>query len=387
MKAEPWASVIISSYNYGRFLRAAIDSALMQTYRHTEVIVVDDGSSDQSREIIASYGDRITPLFKPNGGQASALNAGYALCRGEVILFLDSDDALLPTAAENVLPAFCTLETVKVHWKLRVIDEAGRPTGQLRPHFALPEGDLREDRIRNGVPYHGDWPATSGNAWSRRLLDRILPIPEAEFRTCPDIYLSVLAPVFGLIRRLDEPQSCYREHGRNHWDAVSLGDFVALLDRSFVALRSHLESMGCRVSMAPWQRTSWAHQVHQAKQELTATIPEGERFVLVDQDELRPEMGAGVGMIPFLERDGEYWGPPLDGASALREFERLRRSGAGFMVFAWPAFWWLGHYEALTRHLRTNFRCVLENERVVVFDLHGRAAWPAGTAAADTVSG
>jgi hypothetical protein len=374
MKAEPLASIIISSYNYGRFLPVAIDSALRQTYRHTEVIVVDDGSTDSSRAIMAGYGNRITPLCKPNGGQASALNAGYALSQGDVVFFLDSDDVLLPTAVANVLPAFRTPGTVKVHWKLRVIDEAGRDTGQLRPHFALAEGDLREDRVRHGVPYHGDWPATSGNAWSRQLLDRILPIPEAEFRTCPDIYLSVLAPVFGWIGRLAEPQSCYREHGRNHWDDVSLRDFVALLDRSFVALRSHLEAMGRPVSVDAWQRQSWAHQVHQAKQELTAVIAEGESCVLVDQDELRPEMGPGLGTIPFLEQDGQYGGPPLDGDAALQEFERLRRSGARFMVFAWPAFWWLEHYEALTFHLRSSFRCVLENERVVVFDLHSRPA-------------
>jgi hypothetical protein len=369
MKAERLASIIISSYNYGRFLPAAIDSALSQTYRHTEVLVVDDGSTDESREIIAAYGDRLTRLFKPNGGQASALNAGYALCQGEIVFFLDSDDALLPTAVENVLEAFHTPETVKVHWKLRVIDAAGRNTGQLRPHFALPEGDLREDRMRNGVPYHGDWPATSGNAWSRRLLDRILPIPEAYFRTCPDIYLSVLAPVFGPIRRLAEPQSCYREHGCNHWDGVSLEDFVALLDRSFVSLKSHLEAMGCRVSVEAWQRKSWVHQLYQAKQELTAVIPEGERFVLVDQDELRPDLAPGLSAVPFREHDGAYWGPPSDAGAALQELDRLRHCGARFVVFAWPAFWWLDYYADFTRYLRVTCRCLLENSRLVVFEL------------------
>lgn len=74
---QPLASIIIDNYNYGRFLADAINSALAQTYQHTEVIVVDDGSTDNSREIISQYGDRIRPVLKENGGQGSAFNAGF----------------------------------------------------------------------------------------------------------------------------------------------------------------------------------------------------------------------------------------------------------------------------------------------------------------------
>src|SRR5437879_12763582 len=99
------ASIIVNHYHYGRFLREAVDSALNQTYRHTEVIVVDDGSTDGSPEIIASYGKRIVPVLKQNGGQNSALNAGFSRSRGDVILFLDSDDVLLPTAVDAAVAA------------------------------------------------------------------------------------------------------------------------------------------------------------------------------------------------------------------------------------------------------------------------------------------
>ena len=85
------ASIVISNYNYGRYLPDAIDSALAQTYADTEVIVVDDGSTDDSRRIIEAYRDRIVAIFKANGGQASALNAGFAASGGEVIVFLDAD--------------------------------------------------------------------------------------------------------------------------------------------------------------------------------------------------------------------------------------------------------------------------------------------------------
>jgi len=82
MVNQPLVSIIINNYNYARFLRDAIDSALNQTYDRTETIVVDDGSTDNSREIIAGYGDRIIPVLKENGGQNSAFDAGFAASAG-----------------------------------------------------------------------------------------------------------------------------------------------------------------------------------------------------------------------------------------------------------------------------------------------------------------
>ena len=110
-----------------------------------------------------------------------------------------------------------------------------------------------------------------------------------------------------------------------------------------------------------------SHQMAVATQEITSVVQAGDAFILVDQDELRGVIARHA--LPFLERDGQYWGPPPDDATAIREFERLRQAGATSMVVAWPAFWWLDYYAELHRHLRSNFRCVLENERLVVFDL------------------
>ena len=112
------------------------------------------------------------------------------------------------------------------------------------------------------------------------------------------------------------------------------------------------------------------HKLHLATLELASLIPECVTSILVDEDKLWTEgVMAGRHHIPFLERDGEYWGPPPDDKTAIREFKRLRQVGATFMVFAWPAFWWLGYYTGLHQHLRSRFRCVLENDRLVVFDL------------------
>src|SRR6266404_6343268 len=125
MTAQPQVSIIIDNYNYGRFLGQAIESALDQAYSRTEVIVVDDGSTDNSREVISRYGSRIVPVLQENRGQAAAFNQGFLHCQGEVVLFLDSDDGLLPTAATRAVEAFREPHIIKAHWPLHIVDELG----------------------------------------------------------------------------------------------------------------------------------------------------------------------------------------------------------------------------------------------------------------------
>ena len=157
-RAAARASIIINNYNYDRFLKDAIDSALGQSHADTEVIVVDDGSTDDSRRIIGGYGSRIIPVLKENGGQASALNAGFAASRGDIVIFLDSDDMLLPTAAERAAEMLAgNPGAVKVHWPLWIVDERGRQTGGIAPDSAIPEGDFHEIVARRG-PDDFAWP-------------------------------------------------------------------------------------------------------------------------------------------------------------------------------------------------------------------------------------
>jgi glycosyltransferase involved in cell wall biosynthesis len=99
----PLVSIIITNYNYEKFLPRAIDSALQQTYPVKEIIVVDDGSTDNSPHLINGYGNQIIPVFKKNGGVVSATNAGFFASRGEVIFFLDADDTFFPHKVEEMV--------------------------------------------------------------------------------------------------------------------------------------------------------------------------------------------------------------------------------------------------------------------------------------------
>ncbi len=170
-------SIIISNYNYAGFLAEAIESALGQTWQEKEIIVADDGSTDGSRDVIAAYGKRVVPLLKPNGGQTSALNAAYHASQGDVVLFVDADDALLPTAAERAAPLCLQPGNSKAHWPLIEIDALSQRTGKNWCEN-LPEGDLRETIVRDG-PDCIHHPPTSGNAFARWFLEKIFPLPES----------------------------------------------------------------------------------------------------------------------------------------------------------------------------------------------------------------
>ncbi len=198
-------SIIINNYNYGRFLAACIDSALMQSYPNTEVIVVDDGSTDDSREIIARYTGKITAILKENGGQGSAYNAGFNASHGDIVIFLDSDDLLHPGVVQQVVASWSP-QLSKIHWRLDMMDERGKPLGQVFP-ASLHEGDVRE-HMNNFGCYAS--PPGSANAFSAAFLKKVLPMPEANWRIAADTYVILLAPFYGEIANLPGTGGLYR---------------------------------------------------------------------------------------------------------------------------------------------------------------------------------
>jgi len=125
---KPQVSVIIPTYNRGWILKEAIDSVLTQDYKNFELIVVDDGSTDNTSEILASYGNDIRVLFQENKGVSAARNRGVAEASGQFIAFLDSDDLWLPQKLSTQLEFFnqtpdaliCQTEEVWIRNRRRV---------------------------------------------------------------------------------------------------------------------------------------------------------------------------------------------------------------------------------------------------------------------------
>jgi hypothetical protein len=103
--------------------------------------------------------------------------------------------------------------------------------------------------------------------------------------------------------------------------------------------------------------------------EIHSTIPSGVTYILVDELQTRLASDAHRRSVPFLEKNGEYWGRPADDRQAISELERMRKSCCTHIVFAWPAMWWLDYYQGLNQYLRSNFHCALEDEHLVIFDM------------------
>lgn len=367
----PLVSVVIATFNYRRYLNASIDSALAQTYRLIEVIVVDDGSTDGSADLLAGYADRIAALSQSHRGQAAAWNAGFAASRGAIVFFLDADDVLAPDAVETVVVQFQKDRPVKVHWPLSVVNAEGAPTGariQPEPDF----GDLLQRLLRDG-PFSYSWPPTSGNAWSRAVLDQILPMPEEPYRISPDLYLAALSPLFGPIGRVVRPLSSWREHGGNSSFRFPFDErldaAVAREAHCLDALARYCDRLSLPADVAGWQAQSWWHRIRRAVERIVASVPAGRSFMLADDDQwdARPTI-RGRTAIPFTERGGLYWGPPADDRAAISEFERLRAAGCTHLCVAWSSSWILEHYRAFAAHLYAVARTVETTRDVTIFD-------------------
>ena len=270
-------SVIITNFNYANFLGIAIQSALDQSYKVTEIIVVDDGSTDHSREVIEGFGEQISTIYKENGGQRSASNIGFFASSGEIVLFLDGDDAWRSDAVEKIVAAMQP-NVAAVQFCVAIIDQDGRQSGGIYP--PLPE-NWTPRRIRDCVLRSGfyPFPPTSGNAYARWFLDRIMPIPVGPVRDAMDGPLNTVAPLHGDVVVLKEPLGFYRIHGTNVGALTSLvpekfSYFVALdrdrsdflmkearrlgvaldervLDRAFFHLQYRLASLKLRPDLHP----------------------------------------------------------------------------------------------------------------------------------------
>lgn len=216
--APPSLAVVITNYNYRQYVAEAVDSALAQTVKAAQIVVVDDGSTDGSLELLqARFGARpeVAVSGGPNAGQLAALRRGVALVHADIVVLLDADDTWDPRYLEALLAVYgadAAVDMVAANVRF-----TGEPPRLLRPDcrdrdcgvVALAACYVREVP---GAP-------TSALSFRRRMLQRILELPvefDAEWRLCADVCVTLGAGLLGArIRELGEPLVHYRMHPAN----------------------------------------------------------------------------------------------------------------------------------------------------------------------------
>jgi glycosyltransferase involved in cell wall biosynthesis len=213
---EPLASVLIANFNYGRFVSKALESVLGQSYQRFEIVVCDDGSEDDSTEVIEGFtrrDSRIRLLTKPNGGAASALNLAFEASRGEILFLLDADDEFAPEKLEKVVHAMGDQGCGLLVHPLLVVDDKGGLV-QRKPAFGRFESGWIAPQV---VARGGRWNYMEASAVSfRREVGRLIfPIPEELFRSWADAYVCCVGALVSRVGSIDEALASYRLHGGN----------------------------------------------------------------------------------------------------------------------------------------------------------------------------
>jgi len=242
----PSVSVLIDNFNYGRFLGAAIEGVLAQSYPAREIVICDDGSTDGSCQVAEGYAARyghVKLVRKANGGQASAFNAAFAASTGEIVCLLDSDDVWFPGKIARVVETFASRpEAGWQRHKVRCTDGSLTPLDAVLPEYrgSRVQGDDRYAHLEKTLTF-----VTSAVSLRRGLALRLFPIPEGAFRKGADLYLDFMCGVLGASGySLDEELCFYRRHPAQVSQAG--GDFEAALAGEIAMTRAFLSVETCQ---------------------------------------------------------------------------------------------------------------------------------------------
>jgi glycosyltransferase involved in cell wall biosynthesis len=222
----PLVSVVTATYNMAQYLPEAIDSVLQQDYPHIEMIVVDDGSTDDTRSVLATYGhdERLRVISQPNSGQTVSKNRGWRAARGQLIAFLDADDAWLPGKLARQIPCFTEPRVAVCYGRMIYVDERGEPLPiePLRGHSGHITAPLLVDNFVS-------FPTV---VVRRRVLEEMDGFDESLTMSIDyDLWLRV--SVKHEFRFLDEPLARYRiwEGQMSHRTGERLDNFFRLLEQ------------------------------------------------------------------------------------------------------------------------------------------------------------
>jgi glycosyltransferase involved in cell wall biosynthesis len=244
----PLVTILIDTYNYGRFVGRAIESVVAQTYpaSRIEILVVDDGSTDNTPEVIERYSDRVRYVRKPRGGQASALNEGVRQAQGDIICLLDADDYFYPDKVNTVVEAFRGgPEVGLVYDNINIVDGAGKklreiPWGRTwtcrRVTVSKVPAQL-QSLILLGHP----WNCMTSSMSLRKSVADVLQVPEDVFPHSADLFMGIVLPFMAEVRVIETVLTAYVFHGENLVLFRSSPANRELLKRQLACVRRYVE--------------------------------------------------------------------------------------------------------------------------------------------------
>lgn len=274
---SPKVSALVTTYNYGRFLSAAVESVLGQDYEgEVECIVVDDGSTDDTPQVAARYGERIRYIRQTNAGQAAALNRAFEESSGEILCFLDADDVWQSNKVSETVKAFQANASVGlVQHRLELVSADGAPLGSLLSKQRLAHGDVSREMRRKVLRWL--FSPTSGLALRRTVAASVFPL-RTVLKTQADELLAPVAALLAPVCGLEEALGQYLIHGENLWatEARERQDrsvsgpaearrLATLLEEKVAQANEALARAGLPRPLSPWLK--WSYLKYRAEAE------------------------------------------------------------------------------------------------------------------------
>jgi len=403
MMNESKVTIVVPTYNRSGLLKIGLQSILSQDHSDFRVIVLDNASTDDTQAVVSSFGDHRVSYTRneTNIGAFRNSNRAIEVNRSPYLAIFQDDDVMLPGfIRESVLALDQNPHAAFSFAPTGAIDIDGKPVAvkSIDRSDPIPEGAMNGLEFLHRLVWGHKWIIQTSAVMMRSAALAVTGI--FENRHCKDtgdfnLYYR-LASQFDVAFIAKELCHIRYHKGReSHVDYdFGTGMLAGLAERIDaighliqspraadpayrVWLKDRLLFLNLRRSqetqlVLPSLNLGWAQQLQIASEEIKTIIPEGNRFILVDENAWGTNVAEGRSALPFLERNGLYWGPPPNDEIAIQELERLRSEGANYVVFGWPAFWCFDYYGGMREYLTSRFRCLLSNGRLIAFDLHSR---------------
>jgi glycosyltransferase involved in cell wall biosynthesis len=209
----PTITAVVPAYNYARFLPEALDSLLGQTVPFGKIVVVDDGSTDDTPEVLARYAGRVEAVRISNSGQLGACVEGLGRTTSDYVYFMDADDYVPRDFVQTLLPLLSDRPD-KVQFQLRGVDVDGVETGSVFPTYPPGYGSAQAKNDNNRIGFY-ICPPTSGNVYRCETL-RAVDFGKLNPRDFIDGTPTLVMPYLGSIKSINVPLAYYRVHQSSH---------------------------------------------------------------------------------------------------------------------------------------------------------------------------